>query len=189
MTVLQVMDTDGEVVLRTEDAEKIREELRPLSVAFERWDLRPLPEGAGPDDVLKAYADDIEPLCEQGDYRLVDVVALRPDPADETWPERAAAARGRFLNEHSHDEDEVRFFAEGRGCFYLHVDGKVYAVVCEGGDLLSVPRGTTHWFDMGTQPHFTAVRFFQEEDGWVGNFTGSTISSRYPTLDELVATS
>ena len=186
MTMLQVMDADGAVLQRTEDPREIRAALEPLSVEFERWELRSVPEGSTQKDLLEAYVDDIEPLCKKGEFRLIDVVSLRPDDSDPNWAEKAAAARGKFLNEHSHDEDEVRFFAEGRGCFYLHVEDKVYAMVCEAGDLLSVPRGTTHWFDMGTRPHFTAVRFFQEEDGWVGNFTGSTISSRYPTLDELV---
>jgi 1,2-dihydroxy-3-keto-5-methylthiopentene dioxygenase len=187
MTLLQVMTDDGEVELRTEDPAQIGDALRPLGVEFERWDLRPLPAAAGTQDVLDVYADDIEPLCKEREFKLVDVVALRPDPDDPGWAERAAAARSKFLDEHSHDEDEVRFFVEGRGCFYLHVGDRVYAVVCEGGDLLSVPRGTTHWFDMGTRPHFTAVRFFQEEDGWVGNFTGDKVSARFPTFDELVS--
>jgi 1,2-dihydroxy-3-keto-5-methylthiopentene dioxygenase len=67
------------------------------------------------------------------------------------------------------------------------VGGKVHAVLCEAGDLLSVPGGTTHWFDMGTRPEYKAVRFFHDEDGWIGNFTGSTISANFPTYDELAA--
>jgi 1,2-dihydroxy-3-keto-5-methylthiopentene dioxygenase len=51
-----------------------------------------------------------------------------------------------------------------------------------------VPGGTTHWFDMGTSPEYKAVRFFHDEDGWVGNFTGSGISRSFPTYDELAAT-
>ena len=82
----------------------------------------------------------------------------------------------------------VRFFVDGRGCFYLHLDDKVYAVVCEAGDLLSVPTGTRHWFDMGVRPTFCAIRFFQKDDGWVGDFTGDPIASRIPDLDELYHT-
>ena len=72
------------------------------------------------------------------------------------------------------------------GCFYLHLGEEVLAVVCEGGDLLSVPAGTLHWFDMGERPDFIAIRFFEEEDGWVGDFTGDKISAGFPTLDELL---
>jgi 1,2-dihydroxy-3-keto-5-methylthiopentene dioxygenase len=116
----------------------------------------------------------------------VDVVTMAPDETDPDWPEKARAARGKFLGEHIHDEDEVRFFVSGRGCFYLHVGNRVLAVVCEAGDLIAVPRGTRHWFDMGTSPRFTAVRFFQREDGWVGDFTGSGIARLFPSLQELM---
>lgn len=50
-----------------------------------------------------------------------------------------------------------------------------------------MPRGTTHWFDMGTSPSFTAIRFFHEEDGWIGSFTGSSIASRFPDYDTIAA--
>src|SRR3546814_8454772 len=57
--------------------------------------------------------------------------------------------RAKFLDEHFHKEDEVRFFVAGSGLFTLHVGDKVYEILCEAGDLVSVPDGTTHWFDMG----------------------------------------
>jgi 1,2-dihydroxy-3-keto-5-methylthiopentene dioxygenase len=104
------------------------------------------------------------------------------------WRERAASARQKFLAEHTHDDDEDRFFARGAGVFYLHVDGKVHAVLCEAGDLLSVPANTTHWFDMGTRPDYVAIRFFHDEDGWVGNFTGNLLAERFPDFDTLMAT-
>ena len=97
------------------------------------------------------------------------------------------AARKKFLNEHTHDEEEIRYFVAGSGVFYLHVDGKVHAMLCTQGDLLSVPALTTHWFDMGTRPDFTAIRFFHDDDGWVGTFTGSDISTYFPTYDQLTA--
>jgi 1,2-dihydroxy-3-keto-5-methylthiopentene dioxygenase len=81
----------------------------------------------------------------------------------------------------------VRFFVEGSGIFYLHIGDRVHAVLCEAGDLLSVPRGTTHWFDMGTNPSFCAIRFFHEEEGWVGTFTETGISSQFPDYDTIVA--
>jgi 1,2-dihydroxy-3-keto-5-methylthiopentene dioxygenase len=56
-------------------------------------------------------------------------------------------------------------------------------VICEQGDLISVPDGTTHWFDMGPRPHFTAIRLFTNPEGWVANFTGSDIASRFPRFE------
>ncbi|MEU8111021.1 cupin domain-containing protein [Micromonospora sp. NPDC048947] len=189
MTLLQVMPaTDGnDIRLRTTDEDRIRVELSRWNIVFERWaTTRPLDAAADSGQVLEAYRDDVRRISEAGGYRLVDVVRMRPDDADPDWPATARAAREKFLEEHVHDEDEVRFFVEGRGCFYLNLDGMVHAVVCEAGDLLSVPRGTRHWFDMGRQPQFTAIRFFQEEDGWIADFTGEPTARQIPYLDELI---
>ena len=53
------------------------------------------------------------------------------------------------------------------------------------GDLISVPAGTTHWFDMSERPSFVALRFFTREDGWVAEFTGDRIAERYPAMQPL----
>jgi 1,2-dihydroxy-3-keto-5-methylthiopentene dioxygenase len=91
--------------------------------------------------------------------------------------------RGKFLNEHFHKEDEVRFFVAGSGLFTLHVGKRVYEIRCEQGDLISVPYGTAHWFDMGPNPSFVAIRFFKKSDGWVGHFTGTDIAERFPRYE------
>ncbi|TDC60666.1 cupin [Micromonospora sp. KC207] len=188
MTLLQIMpDDDARTVLeRTDRPDEIREALSPLNVEFEQWELgRKVAPDASPDHVLAAYRPEVDRICAQGGFRLVDVVRMKPHETDPQWPDKAHAARTKFLSEHTHDEDEVRFFVEGSGCFYLHVHAKVYAVVCEAGDLLWVPRGTSHWFDMGGRPEFTAIRFFEEEDGWIGDFLPHSIASGFPSLDQL----
>jgi 1,2-dihydroxy-3-keto-5-methylthiopentene dioxygenase len=190
MTLLQIMPADdgSRMLLRTDDAARITAELRPLGIRFERWAAAAaLDAGAGQDEVLDAYQEEVRRLRAVGGYQLVDVVRMKPDDADPGWPATARAARDKFLDEHTHDEDEVRFFVEGRGCFYLHLGDRVYAVACEAGDLLSVPAGTRHWFDMGARPLFTAIRFFRAQDGWVADFTGDLIGRRFPYLDELLA--
>ena len=189
MTLLQVMPADdaANVLVRTEDITEIAAELAPHGIRLERWATVPLADDAGQEEVLAAYASEVERVSAEGPYPLVDVVRMVPDDADPEWPAKAEAARTKFLDEHTHDEDEVRFFVEGSGCFYLHLTGKVYAVVCTAGDLMSVPAGTTHWFDMGTRPRFAAIRFFHDEDGWVGTFTGSDISTHFPDYDTLAA--
>jgi len=50
-----------------------------------------------------------------------------------------------------------------------------------------VPANTTHWFDMGENPHFTCIRLFTTADGWVADFTGSDIATKFPTLDQYLA--
>ncbi|MEV0359533.1 cupin [Nocardia sp. NPDC050697] len=189
MTLLQVMSADrpDEIRVRTTDRAAIGAELAAHGIHFDGW---PALDGAAArpsDELLAAYADRIAELDGSGKYKHVDVARLHPDDSDPQWPVVAAAARAKFRDEHRHAEDEVRFFAAGRGCFYLHIDDAVLAVVCEAGDLLAVPAGTTHWFDMGDRPDFVALRFFEAEDGWVGDFTGAPISGGFPTLDELLA--
>jgi 1,2-dihydroxy-3-keto-5-methylthiopentene dioxygenase len=190
MTLLQVMaESDAVAVrLRTDDAGLIGTELSKRDIAFDRWPTKTgFDVHRTADRILAEYADVVEALNSDGRYRHIDVAALQPDDNDPGWHDVATAARSKFLAEHRHAEDEVRFFVAGRGCFYLHIKPEVLAVVCEGGDLLSVPAGTRHWFDMGARPDFVALRFFEEEDGWIGDFTGDRIGERFPTLDQLVA--
>ena len=188
MTLLTVWadDRPAEPIVRTGNGEEIAAILKEIGVRFERWKTVELPEGASGDEVLAAYREQVDAVIASERYVMVDVAQLRPSE-DEGWKQTAATARARFLDEHRHADDEDRFFASGSGVFYLHVDGRVHAVLCEAGDLLSVPANTTRWFDMGTAPDFTAIRFFHDEDGWVGDFTGSGVSARFPTFDEIVA--
>ena len=133
----------------TDEAGEIREALAGRGVDYDRWPLADeLAHDAPADAVLAAYAEPIARISAEQGYVLVDVAALHPSE-DPAWAETAATARQKFLAEHTHADDEVRFFASGSGIFYLHIGDEVLAVLGERGDLLSVPKGTTHWFDMG----------------------------------------
>lgn len=189
MTLLTVWadDRPETPILRTFDHGEIAEALTPIGVVYEHVPVgESLASSATQDEVLEAHRPLVDRLVAEHGYRLVDVAQLHPVDSDE-WRATAAAARTKFLNEHTHDEEEIRYFVAGSGVFYLHVDGRVHAMLCTEGDLLSVPALTTHWFDMGTSPDFTAIRFFHDDDGWVGTFTGSDISTYFPTFDELTA--
>ncbi|MEZ5544363.1 MAG: acireductone dioxygenase [Lysobacteraceae bacterium] len=160
----------------------IAEQLGKIGVRFEQWEAnQPLAPGASSDEVFAAYRADIDRLVAENGFNTVDVVSIAPDN-----PNREAM-RAKFLEEHFHKEDEVRFFVAGAGLFTLHVGEKVYEILCEQGDLIGVPDGTTHWFDMGPEPFFVAIRFFTEPDGWVGHFTGSDIAQRFPRHEPALA--
>ncbi len=140
-------------------AEDIASTLAEVGVRFERWEAAaPIAAGASQDEVIAAYAHEIERLKRERGYITVDVVSLNSD-----HPQKAEL-RAKFLDEHRHGEDEVRFFVAGRGLFVLHIEEHVYAVLCERNDLISVPAGTRHWFDMGEHPHFVAVRLFNNPE-------------------------
>ena len=110
----------------------------------------PLDEQADQDAVLRAYDHCLAPFMEAGGYRTADVICVNPDTAN--LPE----LREKFLREHTHAEDEIRFFVAGQGYFWFNFDKPgepVVCVKCEAGDLLSVPAGFKHWFDLG-EPAF-----------------------------------
>ena len=160
----------------TSDAHEIARLLGQVGVRFEQWKADvALAADAGQEEVIAAYGKDIARLKAEKGYQAVDVIRLKAD-----HPQKAEL-RQKFLSEHRHSEDEVRFFVEGDGLFYLHIGGKVYATLCERGDLIGVPDNTTHWFDMGENPSFCAIRLFTNPEGWVADFTGDDIAARFPT--------
>lgn len=164
--------------LRTSDPALMAGHLAHIGILYERWSAdAPLPASADGDAVQRAYAASIDRLKVGRRFCTVDVVRVTPKT------DGVEALRAKFLYEHTHDEDEARFFVEGAGAFYIHLDQRVFRVVCEAGDLLSIPAGTPHWFDMGPRPRFTTIRFFSRPDGWVATPTGDTIAARFPLFE------
>lgn len=183
MSTLRIFDEAGDPIdSKTSDFDTISELLAEEGVQFERWQATETLAGdADQEAVLKAYQSSIDKLNETYDFKSMDVVALKPDNPQKT------EFRQKFLAEHTHADFEVRFFVDGSGLFYLHLGDKVYLILCEKGDLISVPASTTHWFDMGKDPDFKCIRLFTTDNGWVGDFTGSDIATRFPDMDSFVA--
>lgn len=152
--------------------------LNDLGVQFETWPAnQQLDDNSTQEEVLTAYHDEVNRLSLQYGFKSADVVSLTPDHPD------AAMFRNKFISEHTHSDFEVRFFVDGTGLFYLHIGKEVYVVFCEKNDLISVPANTPHWFDMGAKPFFKCIRLFSDPEGWVGHFTESFISEKFPDYD------
>ncbi len=167
-----------QILLQSDDFETIKYKLGTAGICFTRWySDTSIAADADNDSILTAYKTEIDKLVAEQGYQSYDVVSMSPD-----HPQKAEF-RNKFLAEHCHSEDEVRFFVRGQGLFALHIEDKVYALLCEKDDLISVPANTRHWFDMGSNPVFTAIRLFNNPDGWVAHFTGNDIASRFPGLD------
>ncbi len=161
---------------------EIKDRLHTIGVQFERWRAdQAIADGADQQTVLDVYRDAIDQLTQQYGFQSVDVISITPEHPDKD------ALRQKFLAEHIHSDFEVRFFVAGKGLFYLHVDDKVYAVLCKQGDLISVPANTRHWFDMGSSPELKCIRMFTTAEGWVADFTGSDISAAFPDFDQYLA--
>ncbi|MCY0964366.1 1,2-dihydroxy-3-keto-5-methylthiopentene dioxygenase [Parathalassolituus penaei] len=162
----------------SQNISSIRARLAAAGVRFEQWQASAeLSPGASQDEVIAAYRADIDRLIAEEGYQTVDVVSLnRKNPKKDEL-------RQIFLREHRHGEDEVRFFVAGQGLFSLHINDRVYEVLCERGDLISVPANTPHWFDMGPNPDFIAIRLFNNPEGWVAHYTGDNIADRFNRLE------
>lgn len=179
MSQLSVFDDQNpkEVLWQGYDPAEISNILKTVGIRFEQWAAAATVQaGDSQEKVLAAYRQDIDRLIQEEGYQCVDVVSLTPDHPEKT------AFRTKFLSEHSHSEDEVRFFVDGEGLFALHITDMVYEILCKKGDFISVPANTTHWFDMGPNPHFVAIRLFNNPAGWVANYTGSDIAARFSRL-------
>ena len=78
----------------------------------------------------------------------------------------------------------LRYFISGSGLFTIHKAQKVFSILCEAGDFINVPAHTKHWFDMGMEPEFKCLRFFNDEAGWIPEYVENSISHRFETYDE-----
>ncbi len=167
-----------DIVNQTDKITKIIDQLNQVGVNFEQWQTdNSINLGANQEEILATYQKDIQRLIDQNGYQSVDALSLTSDNPNKL------AFRTKFLAEHTHSEDEVRFFVAGEGLFSLHIQNKVFEVLCTKGDLISVPANTPHWFDMGENPNFIVIRLFNNPDGWVANFTGSNIAEQFSRLE------
>lgn len=159
-------------------AEPINDFLSPHGIHYENWPVagRVSPDAAA-EEILSAYAGEIDQLKARGGYITADVVNVTPDTPN------LQAMLDRFNQEHTHAEDEVRFILKGRGIFYIHAeDQPVFAIEIEEGDLINVPAGTKHWFDLCSDKTIRAIRLFREQAGWTPLYTGDAIASSHQPL-------
>lgn len=157
---------------------ELRGYLAARGIEYERWEpTLALPPSSSAEDILAAYAPKISELKAKGGYVTADVIDVKPDTPN------LDAMLLKFSSEHWHDEDEVRLILEGRGLFHIHpADGPVFAIEVEKGDLIRVPRGTHHWFDLCGDRRIRAVRLFQDVSGWTPHYTKSGVDANFQPL-------
>jgi 1,2-dihydroxy-3-keto-5-methylthiopentene dioxygenase len=160
---------------RLESFDEVTAFLARHRIRHERWPLAErVSPGAGADEVLAAYAPEIDRLKAEGGYVTADVIDVGPDTPN------LDALLAKFQSEHTHSEDEVRFILKGRGLFHVHPhEGAVFAIQVEEGDLISVPTGTRHWFNLCQDRTIRAIRLFQDKSGWTPAYTNSGLHARY----------
>jgi 1,2-dihydroxy-3-keto-5-methylthiopentene dioxygenase len=157
------------------DSETITSYLRSIGIDYERWDSsRLVGPSASTDEILTAYSEEIEELKTKGSYVTADVIDVNPQTPG------LDAMLNKFNREHWHDEDEVRYIIYGRGVFHIRPrDGAVVSIEVEAGDLIRVPKGTWHWFNLCESREIRAIRLFQDPAGWAPNYTETGVDSNY----------
>ena len=160
------------------EADAIATFLARHGIDYEQWTPdRPISADAPADEVLAAYAREVNTLKDRGGYVTADVIDVKPETPN------LDAMLARFSREHWHDEDEVRFIVDGRGLFHVHPpDGPVFALEVEAGDLVRVPRGTHHWFDLCGDRRIRAIRLFQDPSGWTPHYTDSGVDRGFEPM-------
>ena len=161
-----------------EDEREIRDYLLKLGIDYERWPISGLvAANDSAEMILETFAGQIERLKASGGYVTADIIDVTPDtPGLEEM-------LAKFDREHWHDEDEVRFIISGRGIFHIHSKtGEVVAIEVSAGDLIRVPRGTLHWFNLGAERRIRAIRLFQDKSGWTPHYTDSQVDRGYTPI-------
>ena len=174
MAVVRIPD-EGKII---RGEEEVRRHLAGIGIGYERWEpAHAVADDAGAEEILAAYAAEIDRLKSRGGYVTADVIDVGPKtPGLEEM-------LAKFRREHWHDEDEVRFIIRGHGLFHINpAEGPVTAVEVEPGDLIRVPRGTRHWFDLCADREISAIRLFQDVAGWAPFYTGAGADERYEPL-------
>lgn len=173
MGILTLLDQGSKKITNPKD---IKSFMNERGIIFEQWSTNAkLQDNDSQETVLAAYDHELGPYMKKHGYVSADVINVHKETPN------IEAIRAKFLSEHTHAEDEVRFFVDGQGMFYFHLTDQkeVFSLLCEKGDFISVPKGCPHWFDLAPTYHVKAIRVFQTPEGWVANYTQSGIESRY----------
>jgi len=173
MAVLTLLDPQRKEI---KDPNDIKIFMNERGIVFEQWEASmPLKDTDSQETILKAYEHELGPYMKKNGYVNADVINVHKETPN------VEAIRMKFLSEHTHAEDEVRFFVDGEGYFFFHLEDRneVFKLLCEKGDFISVPKGYTHWFDLAPRYFVKAIRIFQTPEGWVANYTQSGKDQKY----------
>jgi 1,2-dihydroxy-3-keto-5-methylthiopentene dioxygenase len=152
--------------------------LAPIGIVYERWSAEAeMPENPTNEQILQAYDRQIRTLMRKGGYVTADVINVTPDIPN------LQSMLDRFNKEHTHTDDEVRFIVKGRGIFHIHPKtGPVFAIEMHPGDLINVPAGTQHWFDLCEDRTIRAIRLFKDMSGWTPYYIADGVHGEHQPL-------
>jgi 1,2-dihydroxy-3-keto-5-methylthiopentene dioxygenase len=160
------------------DAAEISNFLKPFGIWYEHWQVAGrLSPTASDADILNEYAPEIEKVKAAGGFLTADVINVHSETPN------LDAMLAKFNKEHTHSEDEVRFTVEGKGVFHLHPEGgPVFSVTVESGDMINVPCGMKHWFNLCDDRRIRCIRFFEDVTGWTPHYVEQGVHGEFSPM-------
>ena len=55
----------------------------------------------------------------------------------------------------------------------------MFSIEVGEGDMINVPEGTLHWFDLCVEQRIRCIRLFQEKEGWTPHYTESGAEAQH----------
>ncbi len=164
------------------DIEDVAGHLAADGIRFEQWQLRSHEncQFDSEQDMLKRYEKEVAQVKDEFACSIADLVCIGGDDP------HMVLLRDKFLSEHTHSEDEVRFFLRGTGLYYVHAKERIHIVQCGAGDFICIPKGVKHWFDMGPNPDYCCLRWYNSKEGLTNQFTGSYVAESTPRWESVI---
>lgn len=158
----------------------IARELEELGAGYQCWDATvPVTAVSSENEIVAACQAGLG-LLEPNAIVYTEAFALD----EQSSAEQHAVVRKQLAREQVSSQPQSWLVAAGRGMLCLHHEDHVYALVCERGDLLSIPAGIAYWFDAGEQPRFVALRVSAEPLAGEVVYTDENAAASYPPLTD-----
>lgn len=165
----------------SDDFKTLSRQLAEDGIRFEQWAL---PSGLSKStlkdaEILSHCKTQIDRIKKQYAIEFADLATVKGGDAF------SISIRDRYLSEHCHDEDEIRFFLEGSVLIYIHINERIHILQCGQGDFIVIPKGVKHWLDIGPSPEFTSIRWYNNIDALENLFTGSIVAESSPRWETI----
>jgi len=107
------------------------------------------------------YKGPLEALMKERGYVTMDQVKMW-----KAMPNFDALCQ-KFVGEHLHTDDEVRFVLAGSGVFEIRsLDDRWMKVTVDPSDFILVPANRFHRFYLTEEKNIHCVRLFKDQSGW-----------------------
>jgi 1,2-dihydroxy-3-keto-5-methylthiopentene dioxygenase len=158
-------------------AEDISSTLAEVGVRFERWQpSTAVAAGSSAGAVVEAYQSLLDRYAAEQGRVTAQVISYGPG--------HDAELRAGGLQEQFYPCVELRCCVAGRVLFGLHIGEQVFELLCTKGDLITLPSGSKHWFDLGEKPGLVLICLSAGDERPQASSSGDSIAERFTRLEE-----